>query len=166
MTPKTATGFAVCFLVAAVLTGCAHGPRVGQSPYQPSSQNGKGYGYSELQLNERTIQVTFSGVTSTDAHTGAIRRAAEVALLWGADGFVIMNGEDYLDPVVRSRFVVGQVKRDQPVTVLTIHLLMREEFAGAPPGTTIYDARLLAPNFSVGYYPARQAPPAYSPARY
>jgi hypothetical protein len=163
MTPRSATAAALCAFIAAALAGCAHAPRVGQTPYQPSNQNGNGFGYSELQLNERIIQVTFAAATSTDARTGALRRAAEVALLWGADGFIVTSGEEYLDPVVRSRFVVGRVKRDLPVTVLTISLLSESEFSTVPRGTTVYDARLLAPDHG-GRWPAR--PAAYAPAGY
>jgi hypothetical protein len=165
MTPKSAVAVAWFTLVAAALMGCAHAPRVGHSPYEASSQNGKGLGYSELQLNERTLQVTFAAGSSADARTGALHRAAEVALRWGADGFVVTNGEEYLDPVVRARFVVGRVKRDQPVTVLTIRLLTRAEFATVPPGTMVYDARLLAPD-SGGRWPGRAAQPAFGPVTY
>lgn len=165
MTPRIATATRGSVLIAALLAGCAHAPKVGRSPYESSSQNGRGLGYSELQLNERTIQVTFAADSSADARTGALHRAAEVALRWGADGFVVSSGEEYLDPVVRARFFVGRVKRDQPVTVLTIRLLMRAEFATVPPGTMVYDARLLAPD-SGWRGPARRGQPAFGPASY
>ena len=98
-----------------------------------------------MQLNERTLRVQFAATTPSDARTGALKRAAEAALEGGADGFTVVDGEDTVDPTIRSRFVVGRVKRDQPVTVLTIKLLMRSEFDSVPPGTEVYDAHTLAP---------------------
>jgi hypothetical protein len=130
-------------LAMVVITGCATGPRVGRTAYQPSSHNGDGYGYSDVQLNERTFQVTFKATTPTEAREGAMRRAAEVTLGCGADGFLIADGQDQLDPVVRSRFIVGRVKRNVPVTVLTINPLRRSEFSSVSPGSMVYDARML-----------------------
>ena len=66
----------------------------------------------------------------------------------GSDGFVVADGEDDVDPTIRSPLVVGRLKRDQPVTVLTIKLLMRSEFDTVPPGAQVYDAHLLAPNLT------------------
>ena len=147
MTPQSTTSTTKRLVtIAALLVGCVHPPRVGQSPYQASSQNSKGFGYSQMQVNDRTIRVTFSALTPSDARTGAIQRAAEAALEWGADGFIVARGDDYVESTVRSRFVIGRVKREQPVTVLTITLLMRSEFGLVPPGTQVYDAHLLAPD--------------------
>src|SRR5262249_53541686 len=64
MTPRIATVTGGAILFIALLAGCAHSPKVGRSPYESSSQNGRGLGYSELQLNERTIQVTFAADSS------------------------------------------------------------------------------------------------------
>jgi hypothetical protein len=128
-------------LALALITGCATGPRVGRTPYRPIG--GDGYGYSEMRLNERTIQVTFTAVTTSDAQTGALRRAADLAVQMGADGFTIMSREDGADTIVRKRFVVGRVRRNIPATVLTVNLLNRSEFGSAPPGTMVYDARML-----------------------
>jgi hypothetical protein len=96
-----------------------------------------------MRLNERTVQVTFSAVVASDAQTGALRRAADLAVQMGADGFTIASREDGADAVVRKRFVVGRVRRNIPVTVLTVNLLNRSEFGSAPPGTMVYDARML-----------------------
>ena len=83
-------------------------------------------------------------------------------LLLAIVGFTVADGEDYVDPTVRSRFIVGRVKREQPVTVLTITLLMRSEFASVPPGTQVYDAHLLAPNHT-RRWTSPGGPPAHAP---
>jgi hypothetical protein len=131
----------------AVFAACAQGEtrRIGRTVYRPSTENGGGYGYSDVQLNGQTFRVTFVATSPREARDGALLRAAEVTLLAGADGFVIAQQEDLMDQATRTRFVVGRVRRNIPTTVLTINPLLRREFARVPPGTTVYDARLIAP---------------------
>lgn len=137
-------------LAVSVIAGCAT-PHVGQSPYRPNV-GGDGHGYSEVQLNESTIQITFVGTTATDAQAGAMRRAADTALWRGADGFVITNREDSFDQVVKKRLIIGRVRRDRPFTRLTIVLLRRGDFATAYPGTMVYDAHLVAAGYAPTTY--------------
>lgn len=130
------------FVIACVLAGCATTPTIGSTPYRPNV-GGDGYGYSEMQLNASTIQVTFVGATGSDAHEGAMFRAAELAMSTGADGFIVTARDDSYDQIVKKRFVVGRVRRNLPATTLTIFLLMRQDFARVYPAM-VYDARLIA----------------------
>lgn len=71
------------------LAACASPP----TPYQPALGKGS-YGFSEVRLDERTWRVSFSGNISTDrgvVENYMLFRAAEVALLYKADGFVVLN---------------------------------------------------------------------------
>jgi len=125
-----------------VLTGCAHGPRVGRSPYAPRENNGDGYGYAQTQINSRVFEVYFAGVSDADAHDGVLRRSADLTLQTGFDGFFIVASDDRGEERVRSRFVVGRVRRHMPTSILTISMLTRAEFEAAP--SMVYDAHLLA----------------------
>ena len=77
---------AVAFLV---LAACAAPP----TPYQPALGKGS-YGFMEERLDERTWRVSFSGNASTDrgdVENYVLFRAAELAQLYEADGFVMIN---------------------------------------------------------------------------
>ena len=72
-----------------VLAACAAPP----TPYQPALGEGS-YGFAEERLDERTWRVSFSGNSSTergDVENYVLFRAAELAQLYEADGFVVIN---------------------------------------------------------------------------
>jgi hypothetical protein len=127
--------------IALLWVSCAAGPHIGRSPYRPREQSGDGYGYSQTQINSRVFEVYFAGVSEGDAHEGGMRRAAELTLDVGFDGFVIISRQDRNETRVRSRFIVGRVRRNVPVSIVTISMLSRTEFNNAP--SMVYDARTL-----------------------
>jgi hypothetical protein len=141
---------AVVGVLVAFLASCATGPRVGRTHYGPRADSRAGYGYSDLQLNQRSFRVEFVSESQIDAQEGAMLRAAEVTLSSGFDGFVISDTADRGEQRIRSRFVVGRVRRNVAVAELTIDTLMRGEFAGVPPGSVVYDARLLMQRYRLG----------------
>jgi hypothetical protein len=132
-------------LLAAMVLGCARQVWVGRTMYKPVGQKGDRYGYSELQMDDRLIEVSFSARAPAEARTGAMWRAAELALQRGADGFTIVSDEDLVEATLRRRHIVRYVIRGVPVTVLTISLLRRSEFDSVPPDVMVYDAHLMAP---------------------
>lgn len=121
--------------------GCATAPTIGQSPYRPSEQNGDGYGYADTQINDRTFQVYFAGVTERDARDGAMVRAAEVVARRGFDGFAVTANDEHSETRIKKRFIVGRVRRPLPTAQLTVVGLMRQDFQGAE--STAYDARMI-----------------------
>ena len=134
------------FLLLAVLVlGCARQVWVGRTMYKPIGTKGDQYGYAEMQMNDRTIEVSFTAKAPAEARTGAMWRAAELALQRGADGFTIVADEDLVAATLRRRHVVRYVIRGVPVTVLTISLLRRNEFESVPSDVMVYDAHLMAP---------------------
>lgn len=133
--------------MASVLAGCASTsssvPRIGQTYYQPREANGDGYGYAQTRINERVFEVYFAAVTDGDAHEGVMRRSAEVTLQSGFDGFLIVSTDDKGEDMIKRRFIVGRVHRRKPTSIITISMLRRSEFEGAP--SMVYDARLVLP---------------------
>jgi len=88
-------------MLLAVATGC-----VTATPYQPRLNT---YGYSEVQIDHRTVRVAFRGNAYTPretVETYLLYRAAEVTLEHGFDYFLIVDGgiaaqqrvEDYGGP--------------------------------------------------------------------
>jgi hypothetical protein len=98
-----------------------------------------------MQMNDRLIEVSFTAKAPAEARTGAMWRAAEVALERGADGFTIVSDEDLVEATLRRRHIVRYVIRGVPVTVLTISLLWRGEFESVPSDVIVYDAHVIAP---------------------
>jgi hypothetical protein len=132
-------------LLAALVLGCARHVWVGRTLYKPIGQKGDQYGYAEMQMNDRQIEVSFTAKAPAEARTGAMWRAAELALERGADGFTIVSEEDLVEAQLRRRHIVRYVIRGVPVTVLTISLLRRHEFESVPSDVIVYDAHLVAP---------------------
>lgn len=128
----------VVFTVA-MLSACRSGPRaVGETAYGP--RGAQGVGYSDLQMDERTAQVTFVGATPQDARDGVMRRAASVTMARGFDGFMILASEDHEEQAVRKRLVLGRVRRELSGRTLTIRMLRRGEDSGGAP---VVDAHIL-----------------------
>ena len=125
--------------VAVLSFACASTPRVGSTGYQPRERNGDGYGYANSQLDQRTFQIYFAAVSEIDAREGAMIRAAEVTAQMGFDGFVIAANDEHAETKVRSRFVVGRVRRQMPTVQMTIVCFRRQDFAVA--GAFVHDAR-------------------------
>src|SRR6516165_3978656 len=82
--------------------------RVGQTAYRPRDDSG--CGYSEIQTGARTLEVTFVGQSSVDAHEGVMRRAAELSLQHGFDQFIIVSREDHPEEVIRKTHIVAHVR--------------------------------------------------------
>src|SRR5262245_16520167 len=127
-------------LLAAMVLGCARQVWVGRTMYKPIGQKGDQYGYAEMQMNDRVIEVSFTARNPGEAGTVARWRAAELTLDRGADGFTILTDEDLVAATLRRRHIVRYVIRGVPVTVLTISLLRREEFESVPSDVMVYDA--------------------------
>ncbi|MES1201616.1 MAG: hypothetical protein ABUS57_09240 [Pseudomonadota bacterium] len=64
-----------------------------QTPYQPVSQNDR-YGYSETQIEQNRVRITFSGNALTErdtVETYLLYRAAEATTQRGYDYFIVAN---------------------------------------------------------------------------
>jgi hypothetical protein len=125
--------------IAALFVACAE-PAPPPLVYGYRPRGADGFGCSELQMDERTCQVSFVGRSFIEAREGAMRRAAEVTLGRGFDGFVIAASEDFAEEVTRRRFLVGRVRRRLPTTVITIQMLRQGDADGGQP---VYDAHLV-----------------------
>ena len=71
-------------ITVALLTSCA-------TPYQPKSFTG---GFSEIQLDQNTVRVTFNGNAKTPretVETYMLYRCAEVTLEYGFDYFILLD---------------------------------------------------------------------------
>ncbi|HXI87110.1 MAG TPA: hypothetical protein VNH64_06600 [Parvularculaceae bacterium] len=74
---------AMAAIAALALAAC-----VSATPYQPASQ-GRGYGFSEQQIEQNRYRITFRGNSSTT------REMVENALLYRAAELTVQNGYDY-----------------------------------------------------------------------
>jgi hypothetical protein len=89
-------------LVSAGVAGCA-------TPYQPKGFAG---GYSEVQLNPDTYQISVegNGYTSTDrAQKIALLRAAQLTLAAGAERFIMLGGSVGQNYAGSTPIIVNQV---------------------------------------------------------
>ncbi|MBC7767235.1 MAG: hypothetical protein H7124_00440 [Phycisphaerales bacterium] len=75
-------------VAAGLLTACATA-----TPYQPSAAN-SAYGFTEQQIENNRVRITFRGNTLTDretVETYLLYRASEVSLQGGFDYFIVAN---------------------------------------------------------------------------
>jgi len=126
-------------------------------------------GYSEMRINERTFEVQFQGNGFTSrqrARSGALYRAAELANQYGFFGFWVQSDDSTLDttspiftPPVQcstSGTLHGNTYDGtttcsdgsappirKPRASITVVMVTYPEAPKAPPGITVYDARLL-----------------------
>lgn len=132
----------------AALTACAAaGPRYTRIPSQvcrPTAENGDGYGCDETLLNRRTLRVVAVHPAEATAHQWALVRTAEIVAALNYRGFTIITDDSHEMDTVRSRLIVGRVKRKTPIVTLTVSILTETEFGQVPAGTIAYDAHLLA----------------------
>ena len=136
-------------VVAVLAVGCATG-------YGPS---GFGGGYSEVQLNDRTFQVRFSGngwTSASEAQSGAMRRAAELTEHYGFYGFTVhgqntnMRTSVYTPPTSCSTIGTTTVCNggdpqvtEKPDSVMTITMVTLDEAQHMDPAVVVYDARMI-----------------------
>lgn len=108
-------------------SGCATG-------YHPDGFSG---GYSERQVNERAWEVYFRGNGWTSPGTAreyALRRAAELAIQTGHDGFVIAG-----EGATSSLYVTETTIAEKPEARLTVTMVRK----GEPAPGLIHDARMI-----------------------
>ena len=106
------------------------------TPYQSVGFLG---GYTEVRVNPRSYTVNFKGngfLGRATAHQYALRRAAELTLQSGLDGFVVQGEANYRRP--------GEGVH--PEDDVTITMLSAAEITHQPQGTTVYQARALIPH--------------------
>jgi hypothetical protein len=133
----------IVFVFCVVLAGC-------MTQYAPKSISG---GYSEVRLNEDTIQISVegNGFTSKDrARNIALLRAAELTLNSGYGRFVIVEKTLSMDTVGKEdtdiykingmTLITGGEPIRKPDGLFTIRMVRPKD----PDFATAYDARLIA----------------------
>lgn len=125
-------------VVAMALAGCATG-------YHPAGRTG---GFSELRLNDRAYEVSFSGngyTNSERARRFALRRAADLTLQAHFSHFVV-DGQG-ADTNVSFSSVNGEAQVvSRPSATVRFHMLTAEEAGASPPGA-VYDAATILAQF-------------------
>jgi len=148
-----------------VLVGCA-------TQYGPRGITG---GYAEQQIAEGTYQVEFTGNGFTSpaaARAGAMRRAAEIAVLTRRPFFIVANSAEDLNtyhlgytPIDCTSTGYGQrvsttctggheQTATKPTAMIVVRMFTAEEAAALPAHVVLTDANLI-----LGRGPTPKAPP-------
>ena len=145
----------ITIVLAATLAGCA-------TQYEPKTSSG---GYSEVQLNADTFQISVegNGFTSRDrARNIALLRAADLTLNSGYSRFIIVEKSLSMDTVGKDdtdiykfngmTFITGGEPIRKPDGLFTIHMVKPKD----PDFATAYDAKLIAEQLHAKLTPQQQ----------
>lgn len=142
-------------VLALLVVGCEPASR-----YRPVRA---GLGYDDMQISDRSYEVRFESGTRSEAHMGALRRAAEIAIKRGFFGFVARTDDHQENMTVRRRAVIGHARSVSDMTVIVVDMLTEDEFEDADvPGATLYQAAVVmheTNRMDVGAHPWKRKRP-------